>query len=183
MSLFGAKKSVTSLKDSLASARENLQRRETESPSVASKESSHIGGILDKITGPVRDDGTVLERDDLEQIERDLHGHSGYERLRDEEKKEEFEAGLRYARVEDELRRRKNSQVTTRLESGQLPSDLDDMRAYSDLTGNTGVTGITRYRSRSVGSQESSRLSSPPPTTNYGGSDISFPSQTLRERV
>jgi len=43
-----------------------------------------------------------------------------------------------------------------------------------------------RGRSRSVGSQESSRLASPPPTTsttNYGGSEISFPSQTPRERV
>jgi len=69
------------------------------------------------------------------------------------------------------------------MESGQLPSDLNDMRAYSDLTGKTGVTGITRYRSKSVGSQDSSELSSPPPTTNYGGSEISFPSQTPRERV
>jgi len=43
-----------------------------------------------------------------------------------------------------------------------------------------------RGRSRSVDSQKSSRLSSPPPTTsttNYGGSEVSFPSQTPRERV
>jgi len=38
-----------------------------------------------------------------------------------------------------------------------------------------------RYRSGCVGSQESSRRSSPPPTTNYVGSEISFPSQTPRE--
>jgi len=178
MSLFGAKKSVTSLKESLARAKENLQQRETVSPSVASEESSHIGGLLDEITGPVTvtDDGMGTERDDLEQMERDLHGDSEYERLRDEEKKEEFEAGLRYARNEDVLRRAENSQTTSRVDTGQLPSDLNDMRAYSDLTGKTGVMGITRY-----GSDGSSL--SPPPTTNYGGSEISFPSQTPRERV
>jgi len=50
MSLFGAKKSVTSLKDSLARAKENMQQREAVSPSVVSEESSHIGGLLDRIT-------------------------------------------------------------------------------------------------------------------------------------
>jgi len=147
------------------------------SPSVVSKDSSHLGGLLDTITGPVTDDGTVADMDDLEKMERELHGDSEYKRLRDVEKKEEFEAGLRYARVEDDLRRREDSQATSRVESGQLPSDLDDMRAYSDLTGKTGVTQITRYEG-----DDSSELS-PLPTTNYGGSEVSFTSQTPRERV
>jgi len=90
---------------------------------------------------------------------------------------------LHKARIEDDLRRREQSQATSSVESGQLPSDLDEMRAYSDRTGKTGVMGVTRQRSRSVDSQESSRLSSPPPTTNYGGSEVAFPSQTPRERV
>jgi len=111
------------------------------------------------------------------EMERELRGDSEYERLRDEEKKEEFEAGFEYARIEDDLRRRENSHATSGVETGQLPSDLDDVRAYSDLTAKTGVTGITQY-----GSDDSSELS-PPPTTNYGGSDISFPSRTPRERV
>jgi len=94
-------------------------------------------------------------------------------------RKKKFEAGLRYAHAEDDLRRREDSQATSRVETGQLPSDLDDMREYSDLTGKTGVTGITRY-----GSDDSSELSPPPPSTiNYGGSEISFPSHTPRERV
>jgi len=181
MSLFGAKKSET-LKDVLQRAKENFEKRmeESTSPSEASAvSSSHIGRLLDEVTGPVSD-GTAAkdERDDLEQMERELHGDSEYERLRDEEKKDEFEAGLRYARAEDDVRRRENSQATSRLESGQLPSDLDDMRAYSDLAGKTGVTGMTRY-----GSVDTSELSPPPPTTNYGGSEISFPSQTPREKV
>jgi len=179
MSLFGAKRQPN-LKESLKKAKENLEERMSSAQSTTTT-SSGIGAILDqqldKITGPVSHDGTVVERDDLEQMERDLHGDSEYERLRDEEKKEEFEAGLRYARIEDDLRRREDSQATSRVETGQLPSDLNDMRAYSDLTGKIGVTGITRYVS-----DDSSELS-PPPTTSYGGSEISFPSQTPRERV
>jgi len=88
------------------------------SPSVVSEDSSHLSGLLDKITEPVTDDGTVAVRDDLEKMERELHGDSEYERLRDEEKKEEFEAGLHYARTEDELRRAEDSQATPRVESG-----------------------------------------------------------------
>ena len=154
---------------------EELLSKASES-SVAS--SSHIGKLLDEITGPVTEDRAgECERDDLKQMQRELHGDSEYERLRNEEKKEEFEAGLRYARVEDDLRRRENSQATSRVETGQLPSDLNDMRVYSDLTGKTGDTGITRYAN-----DDSSELS-PPPTTSYGGSEISFPSQTPRERV
>jgi len=38
-----------------------------------------------------------------------------------------------------------------------------------------------RQRSRSLDSQGSSRLSSPPPTTDYGGSEISFPQQTQQQ--
>jgi len=177
MSLFGARK--TSTFQRAKERAEKMEREKQASSEATVTSSSHIGGLLDKITRPVSDDGkaTVSERTDLEQMERDLHGDSEYERLRDKEKKEEFDMGLRYARAEDDLRRRENSQATSRVESGQLPSNLDDMRAYSDLTGKTGVTGITRYKG-----DDSSELS-PPPTTSYGGSEISFPSQTPRERV
>jgi len=180
MSLFGAKKTSTFQK-----AVERA-RKMTETPSgpasvnKSESASSGIGALLDKVTGPLTGEETATQSDrsDLEQMERDLHGDSEYERLRDEEKKEEFEAGLHYARAEDDLRRREDSQATSRVETGQLPRDLNDMRAYSDLTGKTGVTGITRY-----GSDDSSELLPPPPTTNYGGSEISFPSQTPGERV
>jgi len=176
MSLFGAKKSI-SLSESLKRAKENLQRKETMSPSVASEESSHIGGLLEKITGPLTAEGTVTNSE-VAREERDFFRTAEYERLRAEEKNDEFEYGVHKARIEDELRRAEDSQATSRVETGQLPSDLDDMREYSDLMGKTGVTGITRY-----GSDDSSELLPPPPTTNYGGSEISFPSQTPRERV
>jgi len=176
MSLFGAKKAAASLKESLARAKENLQQRETKSPSVASEESSHIGQLLNKITGPLTAEGTVTNSE-VAREEREFFGMEEYERLLAEEKNDEFEYGVHKARIEDDLRRAEGSQATSRVGTGQLPSDLNDMNAYSDLTGKTGVTGITRY-----GSDDSSELS-PPPTTNYGGSEISFPSQTPRERV
>jgi len=176
MSLFRAKKTT------FQKAVDRMNNGKTEGPvsGTFNVSSSHIGDLLDAITGPPTNDGpaTNSERGDLEQMERDLHGDFEYVRLTDEEKKEEFEAGLHYARAEDDLRRREDSQATPRLESGQLPSDLKDIRAYSYLLGKTGVTGITRY-----GSDDSSELSPPPTTTNYGGSEISFPSHTPMERV
>jgi len=179
MSLFGARKSLN-LKESLKKAKENLEEKISSAQSTDTT-SSGIGAILeqqlDKITEPLSEDGTVTNSE-VAREEREFFGTAEYERLRAEEKNDEFENGVHKARIEDELRRAEDSQATSRVDTGQLPSDLDDMRAYSDLTGKTGVTGITRY-----GSDDSSELSSPPPTTNYGGSEISFPSQTPRERV
>jgi len=186
MSLFGAKKSEP-LKDVLKRAKENFEKKmmESTSPSEASAvSSSHIGEVLDRhldlITGPPSSHPEVMQGSSelaREEQLREFHGTAEYESLRAGEKHVEFEMGLHRARIEDELRRCENDQATPRVESEQLPSDLDDMKAYSDLTGKTGVTGIARY-----GSNESLELS-PPPTTSYGGSEISFPSQTPRERV
>jgi len=179
MSLFGAKRQLN-LKESLKKAKENLEEKLSSAQSTVTT-SSGIGAILeqqlDKITGPLDEDGTVTNSE-VAREEREFFGTAEYERLRAEEKNDEFEYGVHKARIEDELRRAEGSQATSRVDTGQLPSDLNDMRAYSDLTGKTGVTGITRD-----GSDDSSELSSPPPTTNYGGSEISFPSQTPRERV
>jgi len=192
MSLFRARKLVTSHKESLARAKENFEGRmeggalPASSPSEASAvSSSHIGGLLDKITGPLSSDGGAattseirheLSQLDREDQERAFHGTQEYERLKAQEEKEDFEKGQRMARIEDDLRRREESQVTSRVESGQLPSNLSDMRAYSDLTGITGVTGITRY-----GSDVSSKLSSPLPSTQYGGSVLPFPPSAISQ--
>jgi len=156
--------------------------RAEESRSGSEAPTSGIGEVLDRhldeITGPVTEqEGSVMPSESNPE-EREFFGTEEYNRLKAEEKKDEFEYGLHKARIEDDLRRAEGSQATSRVGTGQLPSDLSDMRAYSDLTGKTGVTGISRY-----GSDDSSELSSPPPSTNYGGSEITFPSQTPRERV
>jgi len=112
----------------------NKKMREESVSRTSDVSSSHIGKLLDKITGALTDRGTAtqIERDDIEQMERDLHGDSEYESLRNQEKKEELKAGLRYTHAEDDLRRRNDSQATSRVETGQHPSDRDDMREYSD---------------------------------------------------
>jgi len=53
MSLFGAKQSATSLKESLARAKENLRARKAREASVVTSESSHIGDLLEKQQGPL----------------------------------------------------------------------------------------------------------------------------------
>jgi len=175
MSLFGA---TTTFKKAVA----RMKEAEREGTRSVDTTSSGIGAILeqqlDKITGPATvSDNEGATDSEVAREEKEFFGTAEYERLRAEEKNDEFEYRLHKARIEDGLRRREESQATSRVGTGQLPSDLDDMRAYSDLTGKTGVTGITRY-----GSDNSSELS-PPPTTSYGGSEISFPLQTPRERV
>jgi len=146
----------------------------SETSAAGTDKSSHVGRLLDEITGPLTETGPATNSE-VTWEERESFGTAEYDRLRAEEKNDEFEYGLHKARIEDDLRRREDSQASPRVESGQLPSDLDDMRAYSDLTGKTGVTGVTRY-----GSDDSSVLSLPP-TTDYGGSEIKFPSQTPKQ--
>jgi len=175
-----------------------MEKEEQKKASVTASDtsSSHIGGLLDKITGPltVTDSDGVASTSEiahkLSQLDREdrlqeFHGTAEYEVLRAGEEQDRFEMGVRQARIEDDLRRRENSQATHRVESGWLPSDLGDMRAYSDLTGKTEITGVTRRRSSSVGSIDSSRLSSPPPTTIlnkstvYEGSILAIPPSAL----
>jgi len=120
---------------------------------------------LDKITGPLLEldpDGTATtSKIAREDQQRQFFGTPDYETLKAGEEKDRFEYESHKRRIEDDLRRREDSQATSRVETGQLPSDLDNMRAYSDLPEKAGVTGITRY-----GSGDSSELS-PLPTTIY----------------
>jgi len=199
MSLFGAR-----TKSTFQKAKERLDKMQeagkgvgsTPEASTASEESSHVGGLLNKITGPLTitdSDGVAatseiaheLSQLDREDRLREFHGTAEYERLRAGEERDRFEMGVHQARIEDDLRRHENCPASNRVESGWLPSDLNDMRAYSDLTGKTGITGVTRRRSSSVGSIESSVLSSPPPTTIsnksmvYEGSILAMPPSAL----
>jgi len=180
MSLFRARKSVTSLKESLQRAKDNLNRREEASKEASVTSSSHLGEQLEKITGPLSEpDGTATTSEiGREKLGKGYMSTPEFEALKEQEKKDDFERGLCMAKIEDELRRSEESQVTSRVETGQLPSDLDKMRAYSDLTGKAGVTGIMRYNDNDRNSDESSELS-PPPTTSYGGSIAAFPPRAI----
>jgi len=185
----GARKTSTFQK-----AKERLNKKMAEESTGESQTSSSgIGAVLDihlnTITGPLSSDGEMatmseitheLSQLDSEDQLRQFHGTQEYEVLKAEEEQDRIEMGLYRARIEDDLRRREDSQATPRQESGWLPSDLNDMRAYSDLTGKTGITGVTRRRSSSVGSR-SSGLSSPPLTMVYGGSILAMPLSAISQ--
>jgi len=179
MSLFGAKKQTPPLKELLGRAKENFEKRVAgeSSPVPSDVSSSHIGAQLNKITGPLTESGESVIPSESNQEEREFFGTAEYDRLKAEEKQDEFEYSLHKAKIADDLRRRENSQATSGVEYRQLSRDMDELRVYSDLTGKTGVTGITRF-----GRDDNSELSLPP-ITSYGGSEISFPSQTPRQSI
>jgi hypothetical protein len=195
MSLFGAN---TTFKKAVARMKAEESKKGSNTPTEASAtSSSHIGDVLDKeldkIRGPLTIDyeGTATTSEiarECSQAQREeqfqgFHGTQEYEMLKAGEEKAKFEMGHHQARIEDDMRRCEDSQATPRQESGWLPSDLSDMTGFSDLTGKTGVTGITRYRSSSkcVDSEVSSELSSPPPTTDYGGSILAMPPSAISQ--
>jgi len=148
-------------------------------PELSEVSSSHIGAILYRIMGPLSHSvGTATtSRIDREDQQTQFFGTPEYAGIRPGEKQDEFKYRHRNACVEDDLWRRENRLATYRVNTAQLPSDLDHMSEYSDLTRKSGVTEITIYES-----EDSSELS-PQPTTNYGRSDISLPLKTARERV
>jgi hypothetical protein len=125
MSLFGAKRQLNR-RETLKKAKENFEERMSTAP-LTTASSSHIGDILDKeldkITGPVSfldPDGTAktsetaheLSQLDREDQLRDFHGTAEYEGLVQGEEQDRFEMGLHQPRIEDDLRRRENSQAT-----------------------------------------------------------------------
>jgi len=99
MSLFGAN---TIFKKAVA----RMRAEEEKKSSIASEESSHIGGLLDKITGPLTDPEGIattseiaheLTQMDREDQLRAFHGTAGYKGLKAGEEKDNFERGLHQA--------------------------------------------------------------------------------------
>jgi len=136
MSLFGEKRTTT-----FQRAKERAEKYEKEAMDIVKvfevSSSSGIGEVLDKhldkITGPLTSNREVattseiahkLSELDREDQQREFHGTQKYQRLKAQEKQENFETGLNRARIEDDLRRREHSQTTSRIESGQLQSDF-----------------------------------------------------------
>jgi len=169
MSLFGAK---TTFKKAVARMRE--EERKSAEGSIASTESSHIGGLLDKTTGPLTDPDGTATTSEIAQEGRNAMG---------EPMELPREIYNEAARMHNQEAREIGhpSQIVSTVHGGSSVDEEGNLvykqpRVYTipDST----RSARTRVRSRSVDSQESSRLSSPPPTTNYGGSDISFSDRT-----
>jgi len=96
MSLFGAN---TTFKKAVA----RMRAEEGKKSSIATEESSHIGGLLEKITGPLTDPEGIattseiaheLSKMDREDQLRAFHGTAEYEGLKAGEDKDKFEMGL-----------------------------------------------------------------------------------------
>jgi len=169
MSLFGAKKQQLNLKESLKKAKENLEEKMSSREStVTTTTSSGIGEVLDKhneITGslPTDPDGTATTS---EIAREELGDYLGVQQAAVTLTREQFNQGVRIH----------NAEVRAEGHPSQVIEPIWSENSVIDEYGNR-----RKHEVHTISSDDSSL--SPPPTTSYGGSEISLPSQTPRERV
>jgi len=167
MSLFGVKKQLN-LKESLKKAKENLEGKMSRAGSTVTT-SSGIGEVLDKhneITGsPLTDPDGMATSSEIAREE--LGDYLGVQQAAVTLTKEQFNQGVRIH----------NAEVMAEGHLSQIIEPIWRENSVIDEYGNRRDHAV-----HTISSDDSSSLS-PPPTTNYGGSEISFPSQTPRERV
>jgi len=168
MSLFGAKKQLN-LKESLKTAKENLEEKMSSAQSTTTT-SSGIGAILEqqveKIAGslPTDPDGTATTS---EIAREELGDYLGVQQAAVTLTREQFNQGVRIH----------NAEVMREGHLSQIIEPIWMENSVIDKYGNRRGHAV-----HTISSDDSSSLS-PPPTTNYGGSEISFPSRTPGERV
>jgi len=167
MSLFGAKRQLN-LKESLKKAKENLEEKESGAQSTMTT-SSGIGEVLDRhneITGslPTDPDGTATTS---EIAREELGDYLGVQQAAVTLTREQFNQGVRIH----------NAEVRAEGHPSQVIEPIWRENSVVDEYGNR-----RKHEVHTISSDDDSSLS-PPPTTSYGGSEISFPSQTPRERV
>jgi len=167
MSLFGAKKQP-SLKETLKKAKENLEEKMSSAQSTVTT-SSGIGEVLDKhneITGslPTDPDGTAKTS---EIAREELGDYLGVQQAAVTLTREQFNQGVRIH----------NAEAVAEGHLSQIIELIWNENSVIDEYGNRRDHPV-----HTISSDDDSSLS-PPPTMNYGGSEVSFPSQTPRERV
>jgi len=169
MSLFGAKKQLN-LKESLKKAKENLEGKMSSAQSTTTTTtSSGIGEVLDRhneITGslPTDPDGTATTS---EIAREELGDYLGVQQAAVTLTREQFNQGVRIH----------NAEVMAEGHLSQIIEPIWRENSVIDEYGNRRDHAV-----HTIPSDDDSSLS-PPPTTNYGGSEISFPSQTPREKI
>jgi len=168
MSLFGARKTTVSLKESLKKAKQNLEKKMAEeSTSGASvTSSSHIGEALDRqnaLTGQlaIDPDGTATTS---EIAREELGNYLGVQQAAVTLTREQFNQGVRIH----------NAEVRAEGHPSQVIEPIWGTAEVIDEYGNRRGHAV-----HTISSDDSSL--SPPLTTSYGGSEISSPSQTPRE--
>jgi len=180
MSLFGAnttfKKAVARMKaeekknstsGSVSGGMKTIASEEGTEASVTS--SSHIGEVLERhneIIGslPTDPDGTATTS---EIAREELGDYLGVQQAAVTLTREQFNQGVRIH----------NAEVMAEGHLSQIIEPIWRENSVIDEYGNRRDHAV-----HTISSDDSSSLS-PPPTTDYGGSEISFPSQTPRERV
>jgi len=173
MSLFGA---TTTFKKAVARARAEEEKMAEKMSSAQSTTtattSSGIGAILekqnDKITGPLPTDpdGTATTSEIAREELGDYLGEVQPEAVT--LTREQFNHGVRVH----------NAEVAA---AGHLSQIMEPVLGTPPCD-EYGNRRSQQHSVHTISSDDSSELS-PPPTTNYGGSEISFPLQTPRERV
>jgi len=167
MSLFGAKKQTPiSFKNTLKWAKENFEKRmEENSPFEASAvSSSHIGEQLERMgLLPTDPDGTATSS---EIAREELGDYLGVQQEAVSLTREQFNQGVRIHNAEMRAEGHPSQVIELVWGENSVIDEYGNRRSHAVHTISSG-----------------SELSTPPPTTNYGGSEISFPSQTPRERV
>jgi len=164
MSLFRAKKTVSTFQK----AKERMDKYVKASES-GTDESSHIGELLKDRTGPLPTDpdGTATTS---EIAREELGDYLGVQPQAEAVTltREQFNQGVRIH----------NAEVRAAGHLSQAIEPIWGTPQVIDEHGNRHSHAV-----HTISSDEGSDLSSPPPTTSYRGSEISFPSQTPGERV
>jgi len=133
--------------------------------SITSDESSHICGLREKRQGPLHTDlDGIATTSGIAREE--LGDYLGVQLAAITLTREQFNQGVRI----------QNAEVRADRHLSQVIEPIWRTAEVIDEYGNRRSNNI-----HMVSSDESSL--SPPPTTDYGGSEVSFPSQTPRERV
>jgi len=162
MSLFGAKKTVSTFQK----ARERMDKY-MESSS-AGDESSGIGELLKDRKGPLPTDpdGTATTSEIAREELRDYLGE--VQPVAVTLTREQFNQGVRIHNAE--------------ARAAGHPSQIMEPVLGTPPCDEYGNNRSQQHSVHTISSDDGSSFS-PPPTTSYGGSEISFPSQTPRERV
>jgi len=165
MSLFGAKKTTTTLKQQLETAKKNYEKRMSTESEASAVSSSHIGDLIKDREGPLPTDpdGTATTS---EIAQEELGDYLGVQQVAVTLTREQFNQGIRIH----------NAEVRAEGHPSQVIEPIWGTAEVIDEYGNRCSHAV-----HTISSDDSSL--SPPPTTDYGGSEISFSSQTPKEKA
>jgi len=165
MSLFGAKKTPTTLKEQLKIAKKNYEKRMSTESEASAASGSHIGDLIKDCEGlhPTDPDGTATTS---EIAQGELGDYLGVQQAAVTLTREQFNQGIMIHNAEVSAEGHPSQVIEPIWGTAEVIDEYENRRSHAVHT---------------ISSDDSSL--SPPPTTDYGGSEISFPSQTPKEKT